>query len=100
VRVFTFYSLRPETDVEAFKEWSRTVDKPGCLAKPVCNRFDVFVADGGNGAQMPFVVEDIDVDSWDGWQEAINAPDHADLGKQFEEFVLIDTLVSVHCSEA
>src|SRR5262245_45495378 len=100
MRVFTFYNLRPDADLEAFRRWSRDVDRPACLAKPACNRFDVFVAEGGNVPQMPLIVEDLDVESWDAWQAAINEPSHADLNKQFEDFVLLDTLVSVYVSEA
>ncbi len=99
MRVFMTYSLRPETDVEEFKTWSREVDAPACRAKPVCSRFDVYVADGGEGAPLPFVIEDIEVESFEGWHAAMAAPDHAEIAAQWTAFVQLDTLVNVHATK-
>lgn len=99
MRLFMTYSLRPETDVEEFKRWSREVDAPACRAKPVCSRFEVYLSDGGEGAPLPFVIEDLDVDSVEGWEAAVAAPDHAEIAAQWNRFVQADTLVSMHCTK-
>ena|SRR5215207_10068745 len=99
MRLFMFYSLRPDCDLDEYKRWSREVDVPACRAKPCVSRFDVYVSEVGSGAPLPIVVEDAEVDSYEAWTAAVAAPDHAEIAAQWERFALPDTLVSVPCGE-
>jgi hypothetical protein len=98
MHVITTYRLREGVDVDAFRELSRTVDRPACLAKPVCSRFDVYTVTGGSGAgPLPSVVESIEVTSLEAWEAATSGPDHAHIMKQWNEFALEETVVSIVC---
>ena len=93
----TTYSLREGADVEEFARWSATVDRPACLAKPVCSRFDVYTVAQGTGTSLPSVVELIEVTSLAEWEAATSAPDHAHVMKQWHTFALEETVVTMVC---
>jgi len=95
--VLTTYNLKPGADVQKFRAWSRDIDLPACLAKPVCRRFDTFTTPGSGPSELTTVVEWIDVTSLEEWDKATSAPDHAAIMEQWNEFAVEDSVVSRVC---
>ena len=55
--------------VEAFKEWSRSVDQPTCNSMEACRSFTVHLVTGERMGKKVFdVVEDIVVESYEAWE--------------------------------
>lgn len=98
MQIFTFYRLQPGADVEAFKEFSRNIDQPACRAKPVCQRFEVYIGANGTGDDpRPIVIEDVEATSLQEWDAATSAPDHAQVMAQWRKFADPDPLVTIEC---
>lgn len=98
VRVFTFYKLRPNVDIEEFKEWSRTVDQPTCHRMTACHRFEVFIVKGeASGKDAYDVIEDIEVESWEDWQATLVSKEFAQVAEEWPRFGDESSLYSVHC---
>jgi hypothetical protein len=96
VHIFTYYKLKPGVPLERFVEWSRTVDRPVCLAKPACLQMSVYLVEGGNRDDLPTVVEDFVVTSIADWQAAIAAPEHDEITRQWEELADAGTVVNIY----
>ena len=95
--VLTTYNLKPGADVQKFRAWSRDVDMPACLAKPVCHRFDTYTIPSNDPSQPTTVVEWVDVTSLEEWDKATSASDHAAIMAQWNEFAEEDSVVSRVC---
>lgn len=97
-RVFSFYNLKPSTDISAYKEWSRTVDQPTCARMNACHRFEVFLVEGGSRRDRFFdVVEDIEVESWEAWQETLQSEAFSQVSREWPNYADPDSLVSIYC---
>jgi len=99
-RVFTFYNLRPDVDVAEFLAWSRTVDQPTCARMPACHRFDVFLAKVEvDGKPTYRVIEDIEVESWDKWQETLTSEAFSQVSTEWPLYADESSLVSVQAEQ-
>lgn len=96
MRIFTTYKLKPGVPAEKFAEWSRTVDQPVCIAKPVCQSMSVYIVDGGNQKDLPAVVEVVEATSFEEWEAATSAPDHAEIMEQWNELADADSVLCVY----
>jgi hypothetical protein len=95
-RVFTFYNLRPDVDVADFLDWSRAVDQPTCARMPACHSFEVFLVKREvNGILTHQVIEVIDVESWDAWQETLTSEAFAQVSNEWPRYADETSLVSV-----
>lgn len=99
-QVFTFYKLNEGVDVEAFKEWSRTVDQPTCHRMPAVHSFEVFINRGEvNGKEFFDVVENIVVESWEAWQETQQSEGFAHVVAHWPTDGVGSTTMSSHCEK-
>jgi hypothetical protein len=88
------FSLRPGVPPAEFEEFSRTLDRPRCLALDVVKSFDVYVATQ-DGSRVD-VVELMTVDSWSEWVAVRDsAPELEDVLTRFTELVDVDTVTTV-----
>ena len=94
-RVVTFYKLNDGVSAEEFATFSREVDRPACLAMPACLQFEVFTAAGGTGGFDRYIVEDINVTSWEEWAAATAHPSHAPIMARWRELADEASVVSL-----
>ena len=99
-KIFTFYNLKEGVDIEKFKEWSRRVDQPTCNSMPACHKFEVFVIKG-ESSKKPFymIAEDIDVESWDAWQDTIQSKEFSRVMEEWPLYGDSESVVSVYCEK-
>lgn len=96
-KVYCLYKLKPDVQWEDYLEWSRDVDQAITREQRGVQRFNVYRMQGTRGGAAPWdVVEDIDVDSWDAWQECLARPEMADVVKGFREMADPDTAVTIY----
>lgn len=99
-RVFTFYRLHEGVDVAEFMEWSRRVDQPTCHRMDACYSFEVFLVRGeARGQGFYDVVEDIEVESWQAWQDTLASPEFAQVSEEWPKFGDESSLLSIHCEK-
>lgn len=99
-RVFTMYNLQPEASIEGFKKFSLEVDQPTCARMPACHRFEVFVVKGEASNKPTFqIIEDIEVESWQAWQDTTNSPAFAEVSEGWPRFGDASSVVSVFCEK-
>lgn len=94
-RIITFYRLNDGVSPEEFAAFSREVDRPACLAKPACLRFDVFTATDATDGLGRYIVEDIDATSWQDWNAAAAEPSHEPIMSRWRELADESSVVSL-----
>ena len=96
-KVFVMYKLKPGVDVQKYIEWSKTVDQTTTPFQPGVYRFDVYRMKGAEKGESPYdIVEDVDVDSWEAWQQAVNGPGMAKVVKDWDQYGDGSTLVAIY----
>jgi hypothetical protein len=99
-RVFTLYRLNDGVDVEEFKRWSLEVDQPTCHRMESCHRFEVHLITGGSQGDVSFdVIEDIDVESWEGWQRDQASEGFSQIREEWPRFGDAGSLISFECEK-
>lgn len=99
-RVFTFYRLNEGVDIAEFMEWSRRVDQPTCHRMEACHSFEVFLVRGeARGQGFYDVVEDIEVESWEAWQETLTSPAFSQVSDEWPKYGDESSLLSIHCEK-
>jgi hypothetical protein len=99
-RVFTFYRLNEGVDLDEFMEWSRRVDQPTCSLMDACLSFEVFLVRGeARGQGFYDVVEDIEVESWQAWQDTLTSPAFAQVAQEWPTYGDESSILSIHCEK-
>jgi hypothetical protein len=96
--IITTYTLKADTDYDAFKRWSEEVDQPACRVKDICQRFDVYRAASKDVPEGRVdIIEVIETTSAAEWDAAMNAPDHAYVFDGWKQFCELDSLRITYC---
>ncbi len=73
-KVIVFYKLRAGVSLDEYRRWSGEVDQRLTPAQPAVNRFEPHVVIGGQGGGEEYeIFEDLEVESWDAWQAALES---------------------------
>lgn len=100
IRVFTLYRLNKGVDLDEFKRWSLDVDQPTCHRMKSCHRFEVHLITGGSPTDLPFdVIEDINVESWEGWQRDQASEGFSQIREEWPRFGNEASLISFQCEK-
>jgi|SRR5437870_695659 len=96
-KVFVMYRLKPGADVNEYIKWSKTVDQTTTPFQPGVYRFEVYQIKGAEKGKPPFqIVEDIDVESWEAWQRAVNGPGMAKVVRDWNEYGDQESVVMIY----
>lgn len=99
-RVFAFYRLKDGVDIDEYMEWSRRVDQPTCHRMKACHSFEVFIVRGeARGQGFYDIVEDIEVESWEAWQETLTSPEFAQVATEWPKYGDESSLMIVYCDK-
>ena len=99
-KVLVLYKVKPGVTAEEYVEWSKTVDQAITRQQPCVQRFRVFKLEGSRGGSSPWdVVEDLEVESWDAWQECLTTPEMADVVAGFRRLADRESAVTVFGNE-
>jgi len=99
-RVFSFYRLNEGVDIDEFMAWSRRVDQPTCQRMESCLSFEVFLVRGEKRGQDFYdVVEDIEVESWQAWQDTLTSPEFEQVSIDWPKYGDESSLLIVHCDK-
>lgn len=75
-RVFVMYGLKPGADVDRYARWSKTGDQTTTPFQPGVDGFEVCLFKGAEKGEPVYqIVEDIEVESCEAWQETVGARD-------------------------
>ena len=73
-RIFIMYKLKPEVNINEYRNFSINLDQKITRNQPGVIRFEVFEIKGSEKGEIPYaIVEDIDVENWDEWQKVVNS---------------------------
>lgn len=96
-KVFTTYNLKPETDIDEFLDFSRNIDQPTCAKMAACESFEVYIVRGEVSGKPVFqIIENIDVVSWEAWQETLASEEFAEVARLWPRYADESSLVSVY----
>jgi hypothetical protein len=72
-RIFAMHRLKLGASLEDCRKWSVSLDQKVTLFLPACHHFEMHAIEGAKKGESPYqIVEwDIDVESWEAWQEAL-----------------------------
>ena len=99
-KVFVIYNLKEGVDVEEYKRWSREVDQPTTSNMPGCHSFVVYLVRGeASGKTFPMVVEDIDVESWESWQETLKSEAFSQVMEEWPLYGVGKSAITVYCEK-
>jgi uncharacterized protein (TIGR02118 family) len=96
-KVFVMYKLKPGVDPREYVEWSKSVDQTTTPFQPGVYRFEVYQIKGRDGGDSPYdIVEDIDVESWEAWQQTVAGPGMAKVVTDWNNYGDADSLVAIY----
>lgn len=96
-KVLVMYRLKAGVDIEDYKQWSRTRDQVVTPFESGVIRFEVYAIAGAEKGAPPYqIVEDIEVESWEAWQAAVQGPGMAPIVKEWDQFGDPDSLVVIY----
>ncbi|WP_242907760.1 hypothetical protein [Actinomadura terrae] len=99
-KVYCLYKLKPGVTAEEYVEWSRTVDQAITRQQPCVHRFRVLQLGGSRGGASPWdIVEDIEVESWEAWEQCLTTPEMAEVVAGFRRMADRESAVTVFGSE-
>jgi len=99
-KVFVMYNLKPGVPLEAYMDWSRTRDQVVTPFQSGVIRFEVYAVRGAEQGDPPYrIVEDVDVDSWAAWQEALKGPGMAPIVAEWERYGDPSSLVMIYADK-
>ena len=95
-RVFLMYSLKKGVRMEDYKNWSCAVDQQVTPKQPGVNKFEVHEIKGADKGNPPCqIMEYIEVDSWEKWQEVLKSKGMERVVKEWNAYGDAETVVSI-----
>lgn len=87
-KVFVMYRLRPGVTMDEYVRWSSEVDQRITPSQRGCIRFEVYAIDGSEDGSEPAyqIVEDIEVESWEVWQQTLQGEGMAVVANDFPKY--------------
>ncbi|WP_146607327.1 MULTISPECIES: antibiotic biosynthesis monooxygenase family protein [Spongiactinospora] len=99
-KIYVLYKLKPGVSPEEYIEWSKTVDQAITSKQKGVQSFRVFLLDGARGKESPWdVVEDIEADSWDAWEEVLKQPAMEAVVEGFRKYAERDSSIAIYGRE-
>jgi hypothetical protein len=75
LQMVAFYRLKPSVSMEDYWKWSVETDQPITSAQPGVRKFEAYqTTHSGEGPHHYDVVEVIEVDSWEAWEQVAKLP--------------------------
>lgn len=96
--VVVMYKLKRGADIEAYKHWWRTVDRPRHLALG-CLNYDICQVDKIEGAPSPYydIVEVVDIEDIEEWDRQAGSDIRQQIDKEWLQFGDLSTVVKIYC---
>jgi hypothetical protein len=86
-KVFVMYKLKPGVKIEDYRKWSITLDQVVTPFQPKVHRFEVYEIEGTDKGEITYqIVEDIDVESWEAWQEVTASEGMKEVVKTWDNY--------------
>jgi hypothetical protein len=97
-KVIVTYKLKPGVTIEQYEAWSKDVDQPVTGGQPGFKRFEVFAVQNraGEAESNVEVFEDIEIESWELFNEVISAPNMEYIVETFPLVADPDSMVILH----
>jgi hypothetical protein len=96
-KVLVMYKLRPDVTLDQYISWSKQIDQRITPGQAGITRFEVYAVEhveGPDNAQYE-VVEDIEVESWDAFQQCVDGPGMAYVQETFPLYADESTVVTI-----
>lgn len=69
-RIIALYRLKEGVTMEEYRKYSLEIDQPITSVQPGVRRFEVYAVTASGEGPLNFdIMENIEVDSWEAWQE-------------------------------
>jgi len=96
-KVFVMYRLKPGVSIEDYKKWSVSLDQKVTPFQPGVHRFEVYEVQGAEKGESPYmIVEDVDVDSWEAWQKAVESDGMKEVVTTWANYGDESTLITIY----
>jgi hypothetical protein len=87
-KVIMLYRLREDATLEDYLAWSRDVDQRVTPQQPAVHRFEPYLIEAEeDGATRYNIIEDLEVESWEAWQKALETTAMKPVVDGFKELV-------------
>jgi hypothetical protein len=86
VTIFIMYNLHKSVDIEDYKRFHYTRDKPTVLSQPGIRSFTLYKVTGGSNAPPREIVETIEADSWEAWTRARSTKGMLELHEDWKRY--------------
>ena len=95
-KIFLMYNLKKGVSMEDYKKWSREVDQQITPKQEGVNKFEVYEIKGAEKGTPPCqIAEDIDVESWEKWQEVLKSKGMERVVREWNRYGDASTVVSI-----
>ncbi len=84
-RLIVMYNLKPDASMEEYKKYSREVEQKIVSNLPGVHRFEVFEVKGSEKKTYQ-IIEDVDVESKEAWEEALNSDEMKPVSEQWGKY--------------
>lgn len=99
-KVFVMYNLKEGANLDEYMAWSRSRDQVVTPFQPGVIRFEVYAVAGAEKGEPPYrIMEDIEVDSWEAWQAALQGPGMAPIVAEWERYGDPGSVVMVYADK-
>ncbi|TAK21749.1 MAG: hypothetical protein EPO26_13300 [Chloroflexota bacterium] len=99
-KVFVMYNLKPGVALEDYMAWSRTRDQVVTPFQSGVIRFEVYAVQGAEKGAPPYqIIEDIEVESWAAWQQALAGTGMAPIVSEWDAYGDASSLVMVYADK-
>lgn len=96
-KVFVMYRLKPGVSIEDYRKWSVSVDQKITPFQPGVHRFEVYEIQGAEKGESPYmIVEDVDVDSWEAWQKAVQGDGMKEVVESWAKYGDESTMITIY----
>ena len=99
-KVFVMYKLNDGVTLEDYIVWSKEIDQRITPGQPGINRFEVYAIEGhdGDGEPRVQIVEDIEVETWETFQQTVAGDGMAYIRETFPNYADESTLTTIYGS--
>ena len=99
-KVFVMYRLRTDVSLDDYVAWSKEVDQRITPGQPGIQRFEVYAIEGHDGEGDPQIqiVEDIEVESWEAFQQAAAGDGMAYIRETFPRLADEASVITIYGS--
>jgi len=96
-KVLVMYKLKKGVSLEDYWKWSTELDQKITPFQPGVYRYEIFAIEGCKQGESPYhIVEEIEIDSFEQWQEVVNSEPMKEVVKTWANYADESSLTTIY----